>query len=133
MSEIKTQKQLTQKVIIDPMRAVRKYCSLGHKLRTRLNIPVSYPLYEAQINTLGTTTLLKDHLQLIADELNIKWVEPIQTTWSKYATIETIEEDGYSIMLDVTKDHYLEREYQERKEHRKRMKARKEKGLTYTI
>lgn len=123
--------ELIKKNILDPMTHVRRYCSLGHKLRNKYNIPVSYPLYEAQLNTLEKGTLLKDEYQLIADELNIESVEPIETKFSAYAEVVTIEEDGYRFSLDITRDHYLDRKYEERKNKREEAQARKAAGLSY--
>lgn len=126
-----------EKMILEPMRIVREYCRLGHKLRSKYNIPVTYPLYEMKINVLDlpyakidNLTILKAERQLIADELNIDFIEPVYiSTWSKYATVVSLREGDYEISVDITKDHYLERRYQERVEHRTRMQARKDKDL----
>jgi hypothetical protein len=124
----------TYKQILEPMKIVREYCRLGHKLRQKYNIPVSYPLYEIRINVLDLPyhtddglSLLKAERQLIADELNIEWVEPIMTApWSKYATVAKLQEKEYYIEIDITKDHYLDRLFEERVNHRKEMQRRKD-------
>lgn len=125
-------------LILAPMDATRKYCSLIHKLRKENDIPVSYPLYEARVNSLDLTHkgspifLTRDHLNLIKDECNIEWVEPfLGGEWSKYAEVVGTEDEEYKVELDITKDHYLERQHLERKAHREKMRERKEKGLAY--
>lgn len=130
---------MENKAILKPMEIVREYCRLGHKLRQMYNIPVSYPLYEARINicelpysTQDGLTLIKDERQLIADELNVDWVEPVYTApQSAYATSVEIKENGYKLSLDITKDHYLDRRYQERTSKRKEAETRKNLGLAY--
>jgi len=118
--------------ILQDMQLTRDYCSLGHALRKKLNIPVSYPLYEAHINgNTGIGFLTKDFRQLIQDELNIDHVEPFISTFSKYAELEEIEKNGLKIVIDVSKDHYLQRRYEERKARSEENQNRKKQGLEY--
>lgn len=59
------------------MDAVQNLVSLGHSLRKENKLKVRQPLAKAYIASGDTNTLdfLKDHKQLIADELNVKEVE----------------------------------------------------------
>lgn len=123
-----------QNHILTPMTIIREYCRLGHKLRNQYNLPVAYPLHEMCINILELPwakdngyCFLQEELQLISDELNIDWIEPVHTgTWSKYATVVTLREGDYEIKVDITKDHYLDRRYEERLAHRAKMQERKD-------
>lgn len=117
-------------MILETMETTRKYCSLIHKVRKENNLPITYPLYEAHINSLDTIPLSKAHLNLIAEECNIEWVEPFITDLPHDNVVKE-EQDGFVVVVDVTKDHYLERKYQERLEKREKARERKAKGLPY--
>lgn len=115
--------------IIKPMELVREYCSMIHALRRELNIPVIYPLHTVEINAIElNTTLLKDERQLISDEANVDWVEPVWTKEKEPHFVERERQTAHGLLkirLDTTQDHYLDRRYKERKEHRDLMQARK--------
>ena len=118
--------------ILQDMQLTTDYCSLGHALRKKLNIPVSYPLYEAHINgNEGIGFLSKDFIQLIQDELNIDHIEPFISTFSQFAETKEIEKNGLKIIVDVSQDHYLQRRHEKRKARSEENQNRKKQGLEY--
>jgi hypothetical protein len=117
---------------LQDMQKVRKYCSLGHILRHSLNLPTTYPLYEAHINgDYENGYLTKEYRTLIEEELNIDHVEPFISTFSEYAVIKEIDKDGLKIVIDVSQDHFLQRRYEERKAKSQENQNRKKLGLSY--
>lgn len=77
-------------------------------------IPVKYPL--KNILYRSKKRLSKEYEKLILDEVNVKNI-----SW-EYSKIPSIE-------LDTTYDENLEKEYNQRVQHRKNMEIRKKQGL----
>jgi len=124
--------------ILETMEIVRDYCKLIHAVRAENNIPVSYPLYEAQINTVDPARLtgfclLKHEMKFIAEETNIEHINPfILSDQKPYETWVTKQSGELQVKVDITQDHYLDRIYQSNREHRKKMVERKKLGLAYS-
>lgn len=126
-----TDEATTEDQILLPMELTRLYCSMIHKVRAQNNLPVTYPLYEVILYWPDIPALLSGSLDLIKDECNVDWVEMVWTAErSKYGEyVEHYAEHPkfgrIGIILDISKDHHLDRRYQERKAHQQKMRQRK--------
>ena len=124
--------QSMEKSVTKSMEIVREYCRLGHKLRQTNGIPAAYPLYEFRVNEADFGYLNNELRQIIAEEINVDYVEPIiDSSWSTFATVATLQEAGYRVALDITQDHFLSRIYEHRQNERRASQERKDKGLAY--
>lgn len=117
--------------ILNEMQLTRDYCRLILRLRATYKIPVSYPLYEAQLS--GVPMLTKEFRDLISDECNVDWVEPFFSKFSDYDTVVEAEEGDLKVRLSISQDHHLERRYQERIERRAKAEERKLKNEAFCI
>lgn len=123
--------------ILNPMQLVREFCTIGHRIRREHDIPVSYPLHEAEINAVALApgfTLLQDEYQLIADELNVDSINPFLTDEQMPYQEWVIGEKQFGdltlfLRLDITKDHHLDSRHAQRKANREEALRRKKLGL----
>lgn len=94
----KGDKSLLDQTLIEKMQMVRDIVSMGHSARKEANIPVRQPLRSVEIKY-NNKKLSEELLQLVKEELNVKYVEWTETDTEKGVELDTtitpeLEEEG---------------------------------------
>lgn len=130
------QEFLTRKVIKEPMELVKRFDSMGQKLRKDLNIPLKQPLLDYAF---GGKHLFPEHRVLLAQCLNIydqgydfadmDWYYGFDIVKPKGNNWRLIEDNGLWLALNIEVPAWLKEKYEERCRERKEAMRRKELGI----
>lgn len=118
--------------ILNQMSIVRTYCSMGHNLRKKNNLPVSLRITEVQFNGCPSKQhpkhnfLWREFYEMIADELNAENINPF---FCFDGGIWDVAENGnYKIAIRTDVSEHNQKYYDKNKEYRKKMAEEKKNG-----